>query len=361
MIFQRAFAASRPRGRSALHRLGLGLLAASGLCAALVVFSTSAPAQAPACARTDFNCDGKPDVVWRNFGTGADAGKNLVWYMDGLTYLSAVSLPAQTDLNWQIGGTGDFTADGKTDIVWRDFGSGLNYVWSLEDDDDDDDNRYGRGFTDDDDDDDDFEQIPLPVESDLDWQIVAVDNFGDSARPDILWQNTATGEVRVWYMNGAVRVSSTILGAESDLNWRIVGAGDFNGDAKPDILWRNYGSGSEAGTHRVWYLDGTTFTESATFSPVSNLDWEIVGVGDYGKLQSGSIPQVIAGQDGQTDIVWRNKVTGESALWLMNGITFNLTGYLPQVVNVASLNAANGLPSTTQIQGTPSPWSAITK
>jgi hypothetical protein len=38
--------------------------------------------------RGDFNCDGRPDILWRNTTTGA----NVVCYMDGVTFTSCSSL-----------------------------------------------------------------------------------------------------------------------------------------------------------------------------------------------------------------------------------------------------------------------------
>ena len=49
---------------------------------------------------TDFNGDGKTDLVWRNQSTGAIA----VWLMDGTTILSGEVLTPVSDTNWQIVG-----------------------------------------------------------------------------------------------------------------------------------------------------------------------------------------------------------------------------------------------------------------
>jgi hypothetical protein len=78
----------------------------------------------------DFNGDGKIDILWRYYGSG---GYNYVWYMDGVTYIGAAFLPAVLDVNWQIGGTGDFNRDGKVDVLWRYYGEGgYNYVWYMD-------------------------------------------------------------------------------------------------------------------------------------------------------------------------------------------------------------------------------------
>ena len=64
----------------------------------------------------DFNGDGKPDIVWRNTVTGA----NAIWYMGGGDASAESSdLPALPNPDYAIVGTGDFNGDGKPDILWR--------------------------------------------------------------------------------------------------------------------------------------------------------------------------------------------------------------------------------------------------
>ncbi len=46
----------------------------------------------------DFNANGKPDLVWRNYSTG----QNVVWIMNGATYLYNAALPSVADTNWQL-------------------------------------------------------------------------------------------------------------------------------------------------------------------------------------------------------------------------------------------------------------------
>ena len=46
--------------------------------------------------------------------------------------------------------------------------------------------------------------------------------------------------------------------------------------------------------------------------------WTIVGTGDYDG-------------DGKADILWRNTATGDTYLYLMNGLGVTSEGYLPNV------------------------------
>jgi len=91
-----------------------------------------------------------------------------------------------------------------------------------------------------------------------------------------------------------------------DLNWQIVGTGDFNNDTHVDILWRYNGAG---GANVVWYMNGVNWTGSAALIPVSDLSWKIVGTGDFNN-------------DTYVDILWRNGATGSNVVWYMEGATW---------------------------------------
>jgi hypothetical protein len=78
----------------------------------------------------DFNADGKPDLLWHNQSTG----QLYVWFMNGVTQSSASFLtPASVPiLAWQICQVGDFNADGKPDLLWRNQSTGQLYVWFMD-------------------------------------------------------------------------------------------------------------------------------------------------------------------------------------------------------------------------------------
>ena len=76
-----------------------------------------------------------------------------------------------------------------------------------------------------------------------------------------------------------------------DLNWQIVGTGDFDNDTHVDILWRNLSSGANV----VWLMDGTEWDGSAELIQVPDLSWQIVGTGDFDN-------------DTHVDILWRNSL-----------------------------------------------------
>jgi hypothetical protein len=120
-------------------------------------------------------------------------------------------------------------------------------------------------------------------------------DFNGDGRQDILWRNTQTGEVRIWYMNGATILSNDHV-ATVGLDWKIVGIGDFDGDGFSDILWENVNDGSFA----IWTMRGDSFVSHQYSSP--GYQWSITGVADMD-------------HNGLADILWRNVVTGEVRVW----------------------------------------------
>ena len=134
-------------------------------------------------------------------------------------------------------------------------------------------------------------------------------DFNGDCRSDILWRNSGSEEVYTWLMDGISIAGQGGLGAPSS-SWVIEGAGDFNGDGKSDILWQN----SSTGEVYVWLMNGTTIASQGTPGTVTpSSGWVIAGVGDFDR-------------NGTSDILWRNTISGEVYLWLMNGTTIASQG-----------------------------------
>jgi hypothetical protein len=242
---------------------------------------------------SDFDGNGKPDILWRNAATG----DNYVWYMDGLTVLGGGNLPMVADQNWKVVGIADFNNDSKPDILWRNAATGDNYVW------------YMNGVT-----------VQgggnLPTVADQSWKVVGARDFNNDGKPDILWRNAATGDNYVWYMNGVTVQGGGNLPMVADQNWKIVGVADFNNNSKPDILWRN----AATGENYVWYLDGVTVQGGGNLPTVADQSWKIAGVADFNN-------------NDKPDILWRNAATGENYIWYLDGLTVLGGGSLPTVAD----------------------------
>jgi chitodextrinase len=183
---------------------------------------------------------------------------------------------------------GDFNVDGKSDILWRNSATGQDAIWLM------------NGAT--------ISSSPaIASVADSNWGIAGVGDFDGDGKSDILWNNGATGENAVWFMNGASMSNGAAMNAVTDLNWSIAGVGDFDGDGKSDILWHNRATGENT----IWLMNGATVLSSgAVFATVSDLNWSIAGVGDFDG-------------NGKSDILWRNRATGENAIWFMNGASIS--------------------------------------
>lgn len=73
------------------------------------------------------------------------------------------------------------------------------------------------------------------------------------------------------------------------------------------------------GENAIWLMNSTGF-QSGSFFLSADTNWDIVGTGDFNK-------------DGSPDIVWRNRATGENAIWQMNGVTLQSGSYFQTIAD----------------------------
>ena len=205
----------------------------------------------------DLNADGQQDIVWHNDATGALAA----WYLRGtqVTQTSSLSISGVSDASWKLRGVGDTNGDRYADLLWQNSSDGRLAVWLMNG------TQVIRTAN-----------LSISRLTDTNWKVRALGDTNGDGRDDLLWQNSATGELGVWFLNGAT-VTATArlsLGAMQDTNWRIVGAQDVNGDRRADILWQ-HSSGSIA----TWFLQGQTVVATFMFNPsdITDPGWKLVG------------------------------------------------------------------------------------
>ena len=63
---------------------------------------------------------------------------------------------------------------------------------------------------------------------------------------------------------------------------------------------------SVTGENSIWLMNGTNRISTVALDTVQDLNWMIVGAADFNR-------------DGKLELLWSNPATGESALWYMNG------------------------------------------
>lgn len=216
--------------------------------------------------RGDFNADGRSDLLWRNQSNGS----NVIWWSGaspGQRVLTSVAL------TWQIAGVGDFNGDGASDLLWRNFTTGSNVIW-----------RSANPRT----------QQTLTAVPDMAWAVAGIGDFNADGRSDILWRNSSTGANVIW--RSGTPLLQQKLTQVPDQSWTIVGIGDFDGDNRADILWRNLTTGGNV----MWRAANSA--AQLVLTPVSDRNWVVAGVADF----SG---------DGRSDILWRNLATGGNVVW----------------------------------------------
>jgi hypothetical protein len=196
--------------------------------------------------------------------------------------------------------THDFNGDGWSDILFRNAINGQLQVWLQR--------NGGAPLV-------DANVGPLVP---LDWQVVGQRDFNKDGNYDILWKNGTTGQLDIWFLNGATAFDGWSPSSNqrnyADPNWSIVGTGDFNNDGFGDILWNN----SATGELRIWLLNGQTKTVLADFSPgsINPSDpnkWKLQGVGDFNS-------------DGMSDLLWQSTVSGQVVIWLVDGTQMKVIG-----------------------------------
>jgi hypothetical protein len=219
------------------------------------------PGQNPAgseASRADYNGDGLFDLLWQNRNTG----HILAWHMNGPTVVGSRNLtPAAVAPGWKMMGSGDLNFDGKADIIWHNQNVGDVVFWLM-----DGVFQWSAGF---------FSATRV----DPRWQLASVRDMNLDGRPDFVWHNTTTGQLLVWFLNGSQVVSAQVPNPAqiADTNWKLRGTADFDRNGRPDFLWHNEATGEL----RYWPMNGLTATNSIQLIPATvGPNWKIVAVGD---------------------------------------------------------------------------------
>lgn len=164
--------------------------------------------------------------------------------------------------------------------------------------------------------------------SDLGWKVVGTADLNGDRRCDVVWQHD-TGTVAYWLLDGDSILQSGTIASGIPTAWRIVGAGDMDGDGMEDLIWQH-----QDGTVSVWYMDGVEMRSGDVVTRLDDANWRVVGAKDMNG-------------DGWTDFVWRHALNGSIGIWLMNNralvsgepVAFHVPDMNWQVVGLADLNS----------------------
>jgi hypothetical protein len=96
-------------------------------------------------------------------------------------------------------------------------------------------------------------------------------DFNGDGGIDLLWRDTNTGTLSIWFTNGVSVTSAASVGTLPS-NWNVVQIGDYNGDTKSDILLLD-----SVGDVAVWLMNGSTVSSSVGTSNVGTT-WQVQSV-----------------------------------------------------------------------------------
>jgi len=197
----------------------------------------------------------------------------------------------------------DFDGDGLNDLVFQYQDTFNNYVvaWYMQA------YRYLGGAA-------------TSINPAVGYQIVGVADFNNDGHPDLMYQNTSTGALVIWYMGntGTHTAGTDVLGSASvsstpAAGYTVAGVStykDIFNNTHPEIIFQNL-----SGTVVIWYMTGSggnTYSSGATLASTLPSGYKVAGVGDFG------------GASG-TDIVLQNTSTGGIKFWMMNNATISST------------------------------------
>lgn len=192
----------------------------------------------------------------------SNSGQVAIWNMLGIVFQSdtIVSQPVNVAGGWDIVATGDFNGDAKTDLVLQNSISGRVAIWIMNE------STYISDAV-----------LSQTVSIGTGWNIVGTGDFNGDGQVDLLLQNPNTNRLAVWFMSGTAYVSDAVLAKtfNAAAGWSVVGTGDFNKDNNVDIVLQNSATGDVA----VWLMNGTTFVSDSVLSQRSAVvsGWHVVG------------------------------------------------------------------------------------
>jgi len=224
----------------------------------------------------DANADGYADILLQDSTTGSC----YLWAMDG-TIAGAASVIAAASgfvgwnpgTAWRAVGMGDFNGDLQSDVLLQNTTTGACYTWLLNGN-----TVIGSGF--------------LGWAPGSQWQARGIGDFNADGISDIALQDTTNGAVYLWTLSGAVNGAASVVAAQSGFvawtpgaNWVLRDSPDLNGDGRSDMLLQE----SATGGLYAWLLDGKTLLGNGAIGSAPGSAWQARRGSDYNADGYGDI------------------------------------------------------------------------
>jgi serralysin len=255
---------------------------------------------------SDFNGDGRDDILWREQGGGRVG--NWLATQDGSFATNAANSLVGVPAEWVIAGTGDFNNDGNDDILWYNNLSHQIGRWLGQD---------NGGY------------LIDSVLTDIgDATVLGIGDFDGRNGDDVLLLRTGQSGSGVDVLLNGLH-DPEIFSPRLPEDYNFAGIGDFNGDDHDDLIWRtDDGTIVVQTAHPGFGLTGRGFMPNVESSVQVPTDWHIVGTGDFNG-------------DGYDDILWRHD----------SGLIGNWLGGLHGVFTINN-DSLIGVPHEWQVMGT---------
>lgn len=253
-------------------------------------------------ASIDFTADGQDDLVFVNDSTGAITLQEVTNAANTPPTLTPVGTVGTASSNLVAIGAGHMKPGADTDLTHPDlifYDTNLNTIgwWTTNANVADGNWGYvGAGTA-----------IGSTVVDTANWTYWGNGDVNGDDFTDLLFRRNSDGKIGIWYLADGDVIGTDYLGDCTDSDWRAVSFADLDGDANNEILWNN----SATGQMVAWVLDSTTHQNTSSY-----LDYGVTGATNLQVFATGGMDGNVI----HNDILIENIDTAELDALVLNAI-----------------------------------------